>query len=246
MAGAGKKTFTAGEVLTASDTNTYLMEQTVMYFAGTAARASAIPTPSTGMTSYIGVTGTASIPQIETYTGSAWQTPYGLSLIAKASFTSASSVSVQGCFTSAYQNYRVFCDTIFPTANGQNGFALLSGASQATLNYNSAGVGFGSGAAAANNANEGGTAEMRWGSLGSAGSTFTIDIFRPALATQTRFLGNNFAFNGSTPIATSSAFAGVHTNTTAYDGFIIPFLQANGATGNAASGTIYVYGYRNS
>ena len=55
MAGAGKKTFTAGEILTASDTNTYLMEQTVMYFAGTAARASAIPTPSTGMTTYIGV-----------------------------------------------------------------------------------------------------------------------------------------------------------------------------------------------
>ena len=35
MAGAGKKTFTAGEVLTASDVNTYLMEQSVMYFGGT-------------------------------------------------------------------------------------------------------------------------------------------------------------------------------------------------------------------
>ena len=105
MAGAGKKTFTAGEILTASDTNTYLMEQTVMNFAGTAARASAIPTPSTGMTTYIGTTGTASIPQIETYTGSAWQTPYGQTLVANVNFTSAADINIDNVFSSAYQNY---------------------------------------------------------------------------------------------------------------------------------------------
>lgn len=52
MAGLGKKTFTAGEVLTASDVNGYLMEQAVMVFGGTAARSSAIPSPSEGMMSY--------------------------------------------------------------------------------------------------------------------------------------------------------------------------------------------------
>jgi hypothetical protein len=67
MAGAGKKTFTAGEILTASDTNTYLMEQTVMNFAGTASRASAIPTPSEGMTSY-----RQDADIVETFTGSSW------------------------------------------------------------------------------------------------------------------------------------------------------------------------------
>jgi hypothetical protein len=67
MAGAGKKTFTAGEVLTASDTNTYLMEQTVMVFGGTAARSSAIPTPSEGMVSY-----RTDIDIVETYNGSSW------------------------------------------------------------------------------------------------------------------------------------------------------------------------------
>ena len=107
MAGAGKKTFTAGETLTASDVNTYLMEQSVMYFAGTAARASAIPTPSTGMTSYIGVTGTATIPQIETYTGSQWQTPYGMTLLANVSYTGAASVSLDNVFTTTYDNYRI-------------------------------------------------------------------------------------------------------------------------------------------
>ena len=111
MAGAGKKTFTAGEVLTASDVNTYLMEQSVMVFGGTAARSSAIPTPSTGMTSYIGTTGTASIPQIETYTGSAWQTPYGMTLVANVPFTTASAVQVDNVFTSAYDSYEIIFST---------------------------------------------------------------------------------------------------------------------------------------
>lgn len=52
MAGAGRKVFTAGEVLTAANVNNYLMDQTVMVFAGTAARASAIATASAGMVSF--------------------------------------------------------------------------------------------------------------------------------------------------------------------------------------------------
>jgi hypothetical protein len=52
MAGLGKKSFTAGEVLTASDVNGYLMDQMVMVFGGTAARGSAIPSPTEGMVTY--------------------------------------------------------------------------------------------------------------------------------------------------------------------------------------------------
>jgi hypothetical protein len=52
MAGLGKKTFVAGEVLLAQDVNGYLMDQSVMVFGGTAARSSAIPTPTEGMMSY--------------------------------------------------------------------------------------------------------------------------------------------------------------------------------------------------
>jgi hypothetical protein len=49
---AGRKVFTAGEVLQAADVNDYLMDQSVMVFAGTAARGSAIPSPSEGMVTY--------------------------------------------------------------------------------------------------------------------------------------------------------------------------------------------------
>jgi hypothetical protein len=54
MAGLGYKVFTAGEVLTAANVNGYLMEQSVMVFAGTAARGSALGTAvAEGMVSYL-------------------------------------------------------------------------------------------------------------------------------------------------------------------------------------------------
>jgi hypothetical protein len=48
-----RKVFTAGEVLAASDVNTFLMDQSVMTFAGTASRSSAIGTATAGMLTYL-------------------------------------------------------------------------------------------------------------------------------------------------------------------------------------------------
>lgn len=67
MAGLGRKVFTAAEVLTAANVNGYLMDQTVMVFGGTAARASAIGTPSAGMTSYL-----TDLAQFQVYNGTTW------------------------------------------------------------------------------------------------------------------------------------------------------------------------------
>lgn len=50
---AGRKTFTSGEILTAADVNSFLMDQSVMVFDDSAARGSAIPSPSEGMTTYL-------------------------------------------------------------------------------------------------------------------------------------------------------------------------------------------------
>jgi len=66
MAGSGFKTFTAGEILTASDVNGYLM-QGVLVFTNSTARSTAITSPSNGMLSYL--TGTSSM---EVYNGTAW------------------------------------------------------------------------------------------------------------------------------------------------------------------------------
>lgn len=72
MAGLGRKTFLAGEILEASEVNGYLMDQTIMVFAGTAERGSAIPSPSEGMHVYLQDTNA-----FEYWDGSAWQSQAG-------------------------------------------------------------------------------------------------------------------------------------------------------------------------
>ena len=68
MAGAGFKDFVAGEVLTANDVDTYLMQQSLMVFADATARDAAITSPSEGMFAFL--TGTDLLTY---YDGSAWQ-----------------------------------------------------------------------------------------------------------------------------------------------------------------------------
>ena len=68
MPGLGRKVFSAGEVLTAVNVQGYLMDQTVMVFASSAARSSAIGTAiSEGMMSYL-----ADTNEVSVYDGTAW------------------------------------------------------------------------------------------------------------------------------------------------------------------------------
>jgi hypothetical protein len=64
-----RKEFESFTRLDASDVNTYLMDQSVMTFGGTAARGSAIPTPVEGMVAYLEDSNT-----IEAYNSTAWVT----------------------------------------------------------------------------------------------------------------------------------------------------------------------------
>lgn len=68
MAGAGFKSFAAGDVLTASDVDGYIMAQQVMVFADSGARGSAVASPSEGMFSYLKDTNA-----VEYYDGSSWK-----------------------------------------------------------------------------------------------------------------------------------------------------------------------------
>jgi hypothetical protein len=68
MAGAGYKLFNTGDVLTAAQVNTYLMEQTVMVFADASARTTALTgVVAEGMISFLKDTNST-----EYYSGSAW------------------------------------------------------------------------------------------------------------------------------------------------------------------------------
>ncbi len=241
MAGAGKKTFTAGEILTASDTNTYLMEQTVMYFAGTAARASAIPTPSTGMTTYIGTTGTASIPQLETYTGSAWQTPYGLTEVANVTTSSVTSVQINNCFTSAYENYQIrithFTNSV-SACNPLFRLSTLGTVDPTAANYGNVGSEQTySNAAFVTFANNGSVNYWPVGRIDSTGvsAAFAINLFSPQLAQRT-FMQTVFS-----DLITYGSGGGINKSSTQFDGF-----QYSLSTNQSFSANIRIYGLRNS
>lgn len=62
-----RKTFVNGQVLTDSDLNNFLMNQSVMTFASSAARSSAIPSPNEGMVTWLEDSNTLDI-----WTGSSW------------------------------------------------------------------------------------------------------------------------------------------------------------------------------
>jgi hypothetical protein len=84
--GSGYKPFTAASVLTSADMNNYLMEQSVMFFATTAARDAAITAPEDGMVAYIG--SNDANEGLWTYNGTTWRkgpgwnAPWGNQLLA--------------------------------------------------------------------------------------------------------------------------------------------------------------------
>jgi len=75
MAGAGYRTFSAGEVLTASNVQTYLMDQAIPVFASSTARDAAITSPAEGQHCFLSDT-----DALQYYTGSAWVAAGGASV----------------------------------------------------------------------------------------------------------------------------------------------------------------------
>jgi hypothetical protein len=181
------KTFAVGEVLTASDTNTYLNNGGLVYVTQATATA--------GNTS----------------------------------------VTIDNCFTSTYENYRIMWK--FATPNSGNPAVYLqmrkSGATDATSNYYHIGTG---------QATDGSSANYNGSNLtsiyagGLPGFT-TLDIISPKnSATQTLFSGATIFYSGSAFFQRS--LGGWMNVIDSMDGFIVsnPTFTADF--------TVYVYGYR--
>jgi hypothetical protein len=119
MPGLGKKTFTALEVLTAANVNGYLMDQTVMVFAGTASRNSAIATASAGMVTYL-----TDVDMFEQYTGTAWARGNDVMVFAStAARSSAISTAVAGMATyiTGLSQFQVYNGTAWTQISGSGG-----------------------------------------------------------------------------------------------------------------------------
>ena len=120
-----RKVFTAGEILTAADVNTNLMDQAVMVFADSTARTAAIPTPVEGMVTYLEDVGGAQ--GLEVFDGAAFTPvaiepdPPAILQVVSTTLTTNFSVSIGSGGTAPVTGLSA---TITPTSTSSKIFCL--------------------------------------------------------------------------------------------------------------------------
>lgn len=162
----------------------------------------------------------------------------GLVHLHTENFSGASSVSVDSVFSSTYDAYRVVMKTQRNTSESSPTLRLrVSGIDETGNFYFRHGVSNGSNNT---NYNQAGNAVGFFG-IGRAGSNgigiTSLDIMNPFLTTGTSLVGQNIAAGTTTVFI--EHFGGFQDRSTSYDGFTL-------ADSGTLTGTIRVYGYRNS
>jgi hypothetical protein len=230
-AGLGFKTFTTGEVLTAADTNGYLM-QGVNVFADAAARTAAITSPQEGQMSFLKDTNST-----EYYSGSAWVAvsggASGMTLISTTTLSSSGNFNINGCFSSTYDNYRVIFSSLQGSAASFMSMGLRTGSTNATANYKFGGYVVEYGTFTVNATTAASTARISyvdWGSTTTTNSAYIFDFFNPFKTTNTNFSGM------MAKDAAMNYQAGTHAVATSYDS--LWFTIDSGTL----SGNISIYG----
>jgi hypothetical protein len=164
----------------------------------------------------------------------------GLTFITSSTFSAASSVSVDGCFTAAYDNYRVMIRTTGGgTGTVQTYLRLrVAGVDSSAASYNAVNVYGYPNTAGAEGFNAATEIDLGTNDLSNA-SVRSLDFHSPALAAKTLITGTAAMYHGSVTWV-SRAVAGGHSASTAYDGFTIYPLSST------LTGALFIYGYRTS
>jgi hypothetical protein len=235
--GLGFIEFTTGDVLSAAAANGYLASQTVMVFADSAARTSAITTPYEGMISYLKDTNST-----EYYSGSAWVAIGGASggmTLLSTTTLSGSSTTVSG-ISGSYNNLFVLVTGMTnATANGSfrvaingsttasasNGYFYASAAGGAFVLYNDYTSRY-----AGNNS----------GLLRTdANNAYMLTIFDYASSTAPKTYQNILAgLDGNSSNYIQQGQGGYYSNTA------VTSLVFSNAGGNWSTGTVRVYGVK--
>jgi hypothetical protein len=166
----------------------------------------------------------------------------GLVYITQATATATNALSINNCFTSTYQNYRVIINQTGMSGNNSMNIRFrVGGADDTTANTqymtNTATAGAVAGTTCGAN-----QTELLLGFVGTASPNAgsSIDIFSPQLASE-RTWGTTLRYEYDSVNYVSRSGSFVKDETTSYDGFSI--FAGGGAIFNLK---VYVYGYRNS
>jgi hypothetical protein len=128
-AGLGFKTFTTGDVLTAGDTNGYLM-QGVWVFADAAARTAAVTSPQEGNMSFLKDTNST-----EFYDGSSWTAVGGggggggLVELSTVTYSNVASQAFDSVFDTTYDTYFVILENSYASSAGALRLQFRTGSS---------------------------------------------------------------------------------------------------------------------
>jgi hypothetical protein len=222
-----RKEFEAFTRLDASDVNTFLMDQTIQSFAGTAARGSAIPSPVEGMYAHLEDT-----DDLQFYDGAAWRSQLGTVFLTEATAAASTELNVNNVFSAKFQNYVVYYN-VTGTAGAQFGIRLRASAVDATTGYAVQLVEIGGTSVSASRAT---SSPASIGTLRSSGRSFgTIQLSNPFAALETSYTAIN---QDPASGATLQIRAGSNSNATSYDG--ITFIPGAGNF----TGTIRFYGVK--
>jgi hypothetical protein len=230
-AGLGFKTFTTGEVLTAADTNGYLM-QGVNVFASAAARTAAITSPQEGQMSYLKDTNST-----EYYSGAAWvaiggSTGANWSLVnaGGTALTGAGTITVSG-ISGANQIF-VLCSYV-GSASASSLFSFRFNADSGS-NYIMSGVL--EGTASNDLLHTGSTTGIQFATMGNnAGNTVTPAMLVNGSATSGVKIFDCVAMGNGTG-AVGRSMKGVYSGSSA-----ITSVSIISSIGNFDEGTIWVY-----
>ena len=184
--------------------------------------------------------GVGSTGQVLTVSGGVptWAAPTtpGLVFISATTFSSATSVSINNCFSSTYDNYLIQINQSSGTGGYYTVKMRLSGTdSSASYTYNTLTTNGATVSSATSSAVTTGFAIDANDTSRAAQASFELQ--QPGAAIYTWFKTSTFSSNvGGTGLKIAN---GYHAVNTAYDGMTIAWT-------NSATGTIRVYGYRNS
>lgn len=232
----GFKTFATGDVLTAADTNGYLM-QGIWTFANATARDAAVTSPQEGNTCYLKDT-----DNIMVYSGSAWviksAVASGLTLINTTSFSAVASQSFNDVFSATYDNYLVEWSCIGSTSNNIVTRMRVSGTDNTTTgDYRYAGYSTNSGTTTLSGNASGATVNYFY--TGDAGTTTysngTMNISQPFSSSKAVTLDYEWAQWNGTNLTGQNYHGGLIVNTS-YTGFT--FVALSGTI----TGTVSIYG----
>jgi hypothetical protein len=231
--------YVSGEVLTAADLN--ITNSGIPVFEDSSARDAAFggtgeKVLAEGQFAFLEDTNVTQF-----YDGSSWEAVgvSGLVLVATATPTAVASVSINNCFTSTYENYRIVGNMTNASGTGQITARLRAAETDTTTNYSTQLTEFYQ-TSLATTLDPVGTDEWYISDINATQvvSSFAFDIFSPQTAQKTKCSGQNMTISVA-GILVSQTNTSVQSGITQFDG--ITFLSSVDITGS-----IRIYGYANS